>query len=150
MPGASGSVWLSFAPPSLVSSRGDGILRDEMAHGLGNALLLVLLPDLPGPQALHFPGDFLVVAFDAGPQLGLAPCDLLFELRVFGILLRAELFEILLQHPLVGVERPIAAYRVLDDLVHRYAGGVEGDQDGFALDLGRQRADVLALEHVRD
>ena len=56
-----------------------------------------------------------------------------------------QFVQVLLEHALVGVERAIAAHGVLDDLVDLHAGGIERHQDRLRLDLGRQRADVLAL-----
>ena len=61
----------------------------------------------------------------------------------------AKILERLQQHPLVGVERPVAPNGVLDDVGHFHAGGIERHQYGLALDLVRQRADVFALEHLR-
>ena len=129
---------------------GDRILGDEVAHRLRDSFLFRPLAGPPGRQVLLLPAHLPVVLRDARPQLAQALVDLFLQTLVLEVLRAAKILQVLLQHALVGVERPVALDGILDDFLQLHAGRVESDQDGLALHVGRQRPDVLALQHVRD
>ena len=81
-------------------------------------------------------------------MLGDQPVHLGLDLLVFLRLALGELLDRLLLDPLESIESAVAAHRVLDDLLQLHSRGVERQQDRAAFDVGRQVADMLALQHV--
>ena len=121
-----------------VSEGSRGRLLGAEFDDFGDALVLALLLHLPVAESFFFLGNLIVVVLDALGVVGGDAIHLGLNLGVLGGFAGFEFFELFLLAGFVGVESLLAAGGVLKQIVGGSAGGIEGHEDGGALDVGRE------------